>query len=217
MIDPKVVELSIYNGIPHLLDPGGDRPQEGGRRARTGRWREMTEPLPKASRSTACATSKGYNARRWHADERGTQPMPQIVIIIDELADLMMVAPRRGRGRHLPPGAAGPRGRACIWSSPPSARRSTSSPASSRPTSPRASPSPSPRRWIQPHDPRHGGAEKLLGNGDMLFVPIGHQQAHARAGRVGERSGGARRHRIHQAAPRDAPTTRTWWRRSTSP
>ena len=87
MIDPKVVELSCYNGIPHLLVPVVTDPKKA---ASALEWavNEMTQRYKKFAQ-LGVRDMKGYNQHR--PDEEPA--MPQIVIIIDELADLMMVTP----------------------------------------------------------------------------------------------------------------------------
>ncbi|MBR4795531.1 MAG: DNA translocase FtsK 4TM domain-containing protein, partial [Lachnospiraceae bacterium] len=87
MIDPKIVELSIYNGIPHLMTPVVTDPQKA---AGALNWSviEMDRRYGEFAEH-AVRDLKGYNA--WAAKE-GLPPMPQIVIIVDELADLMMTA-----------------------------------------------------------------------------------------------------------------------------
>ncbi len=94
MIDPKVVELSIYNGIPHLLIPVVTDPKKA---AGALNWAvaEMTDRYNKFA-ATGVRDMKGYNAKvDALPDVPGQQKpekMSQIVIIVDELADLMMVA-----------------------------------------------------------------------------------------------------------------------------
>jgi len=87
MIDPKVVELSVYNGIPHLLLPVVTDPKKA---AGALGWavREMTDRYAKFA-DTGVRDLKGYNAQI--SDE--SEKLPHILIIVDELADLMMVAP----------------------------------------------------------------------------------------------------------------------------
>ena len=87
LIDPKVVELSVYNEIPHLLVPVVTDPRKA---ASALQWAvcEMTDRYKKFA-ARGVRGIKGYNA----ALPEGESPMPQIVIIIDELADLMLVAP----------------------------------------------------------------------------------------------------------------------------
>ncbi|MCR5672357.1 MAG: DNA translocase FtsK [Lachnospiraceae bacterium] len=91
MIDPKMVELSVYNGIPHLLIPVVTDPKKASS-ALNWAVNEMTERYSKFAQAEV-RDMKGYNAKV-AADpslyEDGK--MPQIVIVVDELADLMMVA-----------------------------------------------------------------------------------------------------------------------------
>ena len=88
MIDPKVVELSVYNGIPHLLIPVVTDPKKA---AGALAWavQEMDNRYNVFAQK-GVRDLKGYNALV--EKEEGTGQLPQIVIIIDELADLMMVA-----------------------------------------------------------------------------------------------------------------------------
>lgn len=95
MIDPKVVELSVYNGIPHLLIPVVTDPKKASGALNwavaemTGRYQKFAEYNVR--------DLKGYNKKidaiKDIPDPDKPEKMPQIVIIVDELADLMMVAP----------------------------------------------------------------------------------------------------------------------------
>jgi S-DNA-T family DNA segregation ATPase FtsK/SpoIIIE len=85
MIDPKVVELSVYNGIPHLLIPVVTDPKKASG-ALNWAVQEMESRYIMFA-ETNCRDIKGYNR---YLDENDKQKLPQIVIIIDELADLMM-------------------------------------------------------------------------------------------------------------------------------
>ena len=87
MIDPKVVELSIYNGIPHLIIPVVTDPKKASG-ALNWAVREM-DLRYNTFAETHTRDLKGYNA--WRANN-GELPIPQIVVIVDELADLMMAA-----------------------------------------------------------------------------------------------------------------------------
>ena len=95
MVDTKVVELSVYNGIPHLLLPVVTDPKKA---AGALNWavNEMTDRYKKFA-AMQVRNIKGYNDVVVKKNKEGTDPpmekLPQIVIIIDELADLMMVAP----------------------------------------------------------------------------------------------------------------------------
>ena len=88
MVDPKVVELSVYNGIPHLLIPVVTDPRKA---AGALAWavQEMDNRYNLFAQK-GVRDLKGYN--KAIEKEEGTGKLPQIVIIIDELADLMMVA-----------------------------------------------------------------------------------------------------------------------------
>lgn len=94
MVDPKVVELSVYNGIPHLMIPVVTDPKKA---AGALRWAvaEMDDRYQKFAQ-TNVRDLKGYNAKIESlpdaAGEAKPEKLPQIVIIVDELADLMMVA-----------------------------------------------------------------------------------------------------------------------------
>jgi len=169
MIDPKVVELGIYNGIPHLLVPVVTDPRKA---AGALGW-AVTEMLNryKAFADNNVRDLKGYN--RLAAKTEGMDPMPQIVIIIDELADLMMAAPNevedsicrlaqmaRAAGMHL-----------IIATQRPSVDVITGVIKANIPSRIAfAVSSQVDSRTILDG----GGAEKLLGRGDMLFYPVGY-------------------------------------------
>lgn len=174
MIDPKVVELSVYNGIPHLMIPVVTDPKKA---AGALHWAvdEMTDRYQKFANASV-RDLKGYNAKieSLPTIEGDPKPekLPQIVIIVDELADLMMVSPgeveesicrlaqlARACGIHL-----------IIATQRPSVNVITG--------------------LIKANMPSHiafavtsgvdsrtildmNGAEKLLGKGDMLFSPQG--------------------------------------------
>ena len=95
MIDPKVVELSVYNGIPHLFIPVVTDPKKA---AGALNWAvsEMTSRY-NAFAEYGVRNLGEYNKKvanmRVPEGEKAPEKMPQIVIIVDELADLMMVAP----------------------------------------------------------------------------------------------------------------------------
>jgi S-DNA-T family DNA segregation ATPase FtsK/SpoIIIE len=85
MIDPKQVELSTYNGLPHLLTPVITDPEKA---ATALRWAvaEMNR------RYKVCAEAGHRNIADYNADKKTAEKMPKIIIVIDELADLMMQA-----------------------------------------------------------------------------------------------------------------------------
>ncbi len=168
MIDPKVVELGIYNGIPHLLVPVVTDPRKA---AGALNW-AVTEMLNryKLFADSGVRDLKGYNALAATRDDM--KPLPNIVIIIDELADLMMAAPNevedaicrlaqmaRAAGMHL-----------VIATQRPSVDVITGVIKANIPSRIAfAVSSQVDSRTILDG----GGAEKLLGRGDMLYYPVG--------------------------------------------
>ncbi len=95
MIDPKVVELSVYNGIPHLLIPVVTDPKKAAGALHWG-VAEMTDRYKKFADHNV-RDLKGYNRKvedmQKAGDPEAPAKLPQILIIVDELADLMMVSP----------------------------------------------------------------------------------------------------------------------------
>ncbi len=95
MVDPKVVELSVYNGIPHLLIPVVTDPKKAAAALHWG-VAEMTDRYKKFADFNV-RDLKGYNKKvesmQAAGDPDAPQKLPQILIIVDELADLMMVSP----------------------------------------------------------------------------------------------------------------------------
>lgn len=178
LIDPKVVEFGVYNGIPHLLVPVVTDPRKA---AGALNW-AVTEMLKRYKIFAQCNVRdlSGYNRlaqERGYKDEDG-QPMlhmPQIVIVIDELSDLMMAAPNevedsicrlaqmaRAAGMHLVVATQRPSVdvvTGLIKANIPSRIALTVSNGVDS-------------RTILDSV----GAEKLLGQGDMLFSPIGAQK-----------------------------------------
>ena len=175
MIDPKVVELSVYNGIPHLLIPVVTDPKKA---SAALHWAvaEMTDRYQKFADFNV-RDLKGYNAEAERRNAAGNgehiSKMPQIVIIVDELADLMMVAPgeveesicrlaqlARAAGIHL-----------IIATQRPSVDVITGLIKANMPSRVAfAVSSGVDSRTILDMN----GAEKLLGKGDMLFYPQGY-------------------------------------------
>ena len=179
MIDPKVVELSVYNGIPHLLTQVVTDPK---RAASTLNWAvaEMTDRYKKFAEA-GVRDLKGYNQKAesvrkklsgMEDEEKLPKKLPQIVIIVDELADLMMVAPgevedaiirltqlARAAGIHL-----------IIATQRPSVNVITGLIKANVPSRIAfKSASGTDSRTILDMN----GAEKLLGSGDMLYYPAG--------------------------------------------
>ena len=95
MVDPKVVELSVYNGIPHLLIPVVTDPKKAAAALHWG-VAEMTDRYKKFADYNV-RDLKGYNKKvesmKASGDPEAPEKLPQILIIVDELADLMMVSP----------------------------------------------------------------------------------------------------------------------------
>ena len=168
MVDPKVVELSVYNGIPHLLIPVVTDPKKA---AGALAWavQEMDDSYNKFAQK-GVRDLKGYNKAIEKENENAK--LPQIVIIIDELADLMMVAAKeveeaicrlaqkaRAAGMHL-----------VIATQRPSVDVITGLIKANVPSRIAfAVSSQVDSRTILDST----GAEKLLGKGDMLFYPVG--------------------------------------------
>lgn len=174
MIDPKVVELSVYNGIPHLLIPVVTDPKKANASLQ---WavKEMDDRYQKFA-EYGVRDLKGYNAKiegEVDANNNPLQKMYQLVVIVDELADLMMVAGKeveesicrlaqlaRAAGIHL-----------IIATQRPSVDVITGLIKANMPSRVAFSVS-------SQVDSRTildmGGAEKLLGKGDMLFYPQGY-------------------------------------------
>lgn len=179
MVDPKMVELSIYNGIPHLLIPVVTDPKKASGALNwavaemTNRYKKFTE--------TGVRNIEGYNKKVKELQKSGEidpetiKKMAQIVIIIDELADLMMVAPgevedaivrlsqlARAAGIHL-----------VIATQRPSVNVITGLIKANVPSRIAFSVSSGvdSRTIIDMN-----GAEKLLGKGDMLFYPAGYSK-----------------------------------------
>ncbi len=175
MIDPKVVELSVYNGIPHLMIPVVTDPKKAAAALHWG-VSEMTERYKKFADFNV-RDLKGYNQKVETMQEKGGEDipskLPQIVIIVDELADLMMVAPgeveesicrlaqlARAAGIHL-----------IIATQRPSVDVITGLIKANMPSRIAFSVSSGvDSRTILDMN----GAEKLLGKGDMLFYPQGY-------------------------------------------
>lgn len=175
MIDPKVVELSVYNGIPHLMIPVVTDPKKASAALNWG-VTEMNDRYKKFA-DLNVRDLKGYNKAaelgKTTPDGETIQKLPQIVIIVDELADLMMVASgeveesicrlaqlARACGIHL-----------VIATQRPSVDVITGLIKANMPSRIAFSVSSgTDSRTILDMN----GAEKLLGKGDMLFYPQGY-------------------------------------------
>ncbi|MBQ8599043.1 MAG: DNA translocase FtsK [Oscillospiraceae bacterium] len=167
MVDPKMVELGIYNGIPHLLVPVVTDPKKA---AGALAW-AVNEMLNRYQmfKDYGVRDLAGFNRM---APDRGLKTMPQIVIIIDELADLMMAAPgevedsifrlaqmARAAGMYLVIATQRPSVDVITGVIKANIQSRIDFAVSSQIDS----------RTILDAS----GAEKLLGRGDMLFSPVG--------------------------------------------
>lgn len=173
MIDPKMVELNVYNGVPHLLTPVVTDPKKASQALKKV-VSEMERRYELFAHS-GTRNIEGYNEYIRHHNEQSEakqQELPYIVVIVDELADLMMVASSdvedaimrlaqmaRAAGIHL-----------IIATQRPSVDVITGVIKANIPSRIAfAVSSQTDSRTILDS----GGAEKLLGRGDMLFIPIG--------------------------------------------
>ena len=168
MVDPKVVELSVYNGIPHLLIPVVTDPKKA-----AGALAWAVQEMENRYSLFASKNVRDINGYNEELDKEGsTEKLPQIVIIIDELADLMMVSSKevedsicrlaqkaRAAGMHL-----------VIATQRPSVDVITGIIKANIPSriSFAVSSQVDSRTILD-----MAGAEKLLGKGDMLFYPAG--------------------------------------------
>lgn len=173
MIDPKMVELNVYNGVPHLLTPVVTNPKKASQALK--KVVDEMERRYELFSESGSRNIEGYNAWLWrHNDEADEKrPMlPYIVVIIDELADLMMIAPKdvedsitrlaqkaRAAGIHI-----------IIATQRPSVDVITGVIKANIPSriAFNVSSGTDSRTILDT-----GGAEKLLGKGDMLFLPVG--------------------------------------------
>ena len=167
MIDPKMVELGVYNGIPHLYIPVVTDPKKA---AGALQW-AVTEML-KRYRLFSELGVRSLEAYNEHLLENGQPRMPSIVVVIDELADLMLVASKdveesicrvaqmgRAAGMHL-----------VIATQRPSADVITGLMKANIPSRIAFAVSSALESRIILDN---AGAEKLIGMGDMLYAPIG--------------------------------------------
>ena len=167
MIDPKMVELGIYNGIPHLYVPVVTDPKKA---AGALQW-SVVEMLKRYRLFSEVGVRDLENYNK-HCDTLGEQRLPQVVIVIDELADLMMVASKeveesicrvaqmgRAAGMHL-----------VIATQRPSADVITGLMKANIPSRIAFAVSSALESRIILDQ---SGAEKLIGMGDMLFSPVG--------------------------------------------
>lgn len=173
MIDPKMVELNIYNGIPHLLTPVVTNPKKAAQALnKVVQEMERRYELFAGSGTRNMASYNEYVHEKNKAGEEGLNPLPYIVVIVDELADLMMVASNevenaitrlaqmaRAAGIHM-----------ILATQRPSVDVITGVVKANIPSRMAfAVSSGTDSRTILDSN----GAEKLLGKGDMLYLPMG--------------------------------------------
>ncbi|GMA59084.1 hypothetical protein GCM10025858_35870 [Alicyclobacillus sacchari] len=171
MIDPKMVELSGYNGIPHLLAPVVIDPRKA-----AFALKKVVQEMENRYQLMAERGARDIERYNQLLREEGLEPLPYIVVIVDELADLMMVAPgdvedaicriaqmARAAGIHL-----------IVATQRPSVDVITGLIKANIPSRIAfAVSSMADSRTILDG----GGAEKLLGRGDMLYLPVGAAKA----------------------------------------
>ncbi|HET7616244.1 MAG TPA: DNA translocase FtsK, partial [Bacillales bacterium] len=173
MIDPKMVELNVYNGVPHLLTPVVTDPKKASQALK--KIVDEMERRYEHFSDTGTKNIEGYNNWLRRENEKSEEKMPllpYVVVIIDELADLMMVASKdvedtitrlaqmaRAAGIHL-----------IIATQRPSVDVITGVIKANIPSriAFNVSSQTDSRTILD-----MGGADKLLGQGDMLFLPVG--------------------------------------------
>ena len=167
MIDPKMVELGIYNGIPHLYIPVVTDPKKA-----AGALQWAVVEMLKRYRLFSDAGVRDLAAYNEHQKSQGEDTLPRVVVVIDELADLMLAASKeveesicrvaqmgRAAGMHL-----------VIATQRPSADVITGLMKANIPSRIAFAVSSALESRIILDQ---AGAEKLVGNGDMLFAPLG--------------------------------------------
>ena len=168
MVDPKMVELGGYNGIPHLLIPVVTDPKKA---AGALQW-AVTEMMKRYRMFAEAGVRELSSYNHWAEGQEGAEPMPKVVIVIDELADLMLVAAKeveesicrvaqmgRAAGMHL-----------VIATQRPSADVITGLMKANIPSRVAFAVASSLESRIILDNT---GAEKLVGKGDMLWYPLG--------------------------------------------
>ena len=183
MIDPKVVELAEYNGIPHLLMPVVTEPRKaaGALGAAVGEMEKRYHLFAE----TNVRDIKSYN--RMAAETEGMEKLPYIAIVIDELADLMMVAGKEACGGHAP-------------------YRGHAAPLGGRHHGPYQGQYPQPHRFRrqqpdrQPHHSGRGRRGKAAGHGRHAVHACRRKQARPHPGDLCARRRDQRRVELHQKA-----------------
>nr|WP_325181086.1 DNA translocase FtsK [uncultured Oscillibacter sp.] len=168
MVDPKMVELAPYNGIPHLLIPVVTDPKKA---AGALQW-AVFEMMKRYKTFSEHGVKKLEEFNRLARSKEDLEPMPSVVVVLDELADLMLVAAKeveesicrvaqmgRAAGMHL-----------VIATQRPSADVITGLMKANIPSRIAFAVASSMESRIILDN---GGAEKLVGRGDMLYAPLG--------------------------------------------
>ena len=167
MIDPKMVELGIYSGIPHMLTPVVTEPKKA-----AGALQWAVVEMLKRYRLFSESGVRDLESYNRHCDVTGENKLPQVVVVIDELADLMMIAAKeveesicrvaqmgRAAGMHL-----------VVATQRPSADVITGLMKANIPSRIAFAVSSAMESRIILDQ---SGAEKLVGMGDMLYSPLG--------------------------------------------
>ena len=195
MVDPKMVELAPYNGIPHLLIPVVTDPKKA---AGALQW-AVFEMMKRYKTFSEHGVKKLEEFNRLARASEDLETLPSVVVVIDELADLMLVAAKeveesicrvaqmgRAAGVHL-----------VIATQRPSADVITGLMKANIPSRIAFAVASSLESRIILDNT---GAEKLVGKGDMLYAPLGPGQAHPRPGLLhlpgGDRTGGGVREAV---------------------
>ncbi|MEJ7718339.1 MAG: DNA translocase FtsK [Thermoleophilaceae bacterium] len=190
LVDPKQVELGLYESIPHLLTPVVTNP-----RAAANVLANLIREMEQRYGIMSLARTRNLVELNKHRESRGERPLPYILCVIDELADLMMVAPgevedaiirlaqkSRAVGIHL-----------LLATQRPSADIITGMIKANVPARIAfAVSSQTDSRVILDQN----GAESLLGQGDMLFRPASESRSGSDPGRVRQRGGDRAHHRL---------------------
>ena len=167
MIDPKMVELGIYSGIPHMLTPVVTEPKKA-----SGALQWAVVEMLKRYRLFSESGVRDIDSYNRHCETTGEERLPQVIVVIDELADLMMIAAKeveesicriaqmgRAAGMHL-----------IVATQRPSADVITGLMKANIPSRIAFAVSSAMESRIILDQ---GGAEKLIGMGDMLYSPLG--------------------------------------------
>ena len=196
LVDPKRVELGLYESIPHLLTPVVSNPK----RAAVALL-NVVEEMERRYERMSLAKARNLSELNRVLTRRGEETTPYLLVVIDELADLMMISPqdRRGRRHSSRTEVASGRDSPCACHAAALGRRDHRADQGERSIADRLR-SLQPDR--QPGDPRRSGCRKPPGSGRHALQATRDVARAARAGRVRDR-GGDRDDR--RAVPRPTP------------